>query len=185
MVILLARNWWALAWRGLVAVLFGVATFAWPGLTLTALTMLFGTFALLDGAFALAATLVDRSHGSYGGALMAEGVIGIAVGILALLWPVQMAIALIYLIAAWALVTGVLEIVAALQLRREVDGEWLLVMVGILSVFFGLALVLWPRAGALALLWLIGAYALLFGAFLLALALRLRAWGRRFPSPGV
>jgi uncharacterized membrane protein HdeD (DUF308 family) len=93
-----------------------------------------------------------------------------------------MALALDYVIAAWALLTGVLEIAAALRLRREVDGEWLLVLVGIFSVLFGLALAVWPRAGALAVVRLIGAYALIFGVLLLALALRLRAWPQRFPS---
>jgi uncharacterized membrane protein HdeD (DUF308 family) len=185
MIVFLARNWWALAWRGMIAVLFGVAAFAWPGSTLTVLAMFFGAFALLDGALALATTMVGRPRGSYARALIAEGVVGIAVGILALLWPMPMITALIYLIAAWAMITGVLEIFMALQLRREVDGEWLLAMAGILSMFLGLVLALWPRAAAYALLWLIGAYAVLFGAALLALALRLRTWGRRFPSVGV
>lgn len=185
MLILLARNWWALAWRGLVAVLFGVAALAWTGPTLTALALLFGAFALLDGAFALAAALVGRPPGPLWGALLAEGLLGIAAGILALTWPWVMALALVYLVAAWALVTGALEIAAAVRLRSEVDGEWLLALCGGLSVLLGLALGLWPGAGAVALAWLIGLYALAFGALLLALAFRLRAWARQFPPVGV
>ena len=118
------------------------------------------------------------------GALIAEGLLGIATGVLALLWPWLMALAIVYLIAAWALVTGVLEIAAAVRLRREVDGEWLMALCGVLSVIFGLALGLWPGAGAVALAWLIGAYALVFGALLLALAFRLRAWTHRYQSLG-
>ena len=101
---------------------------------------------------------------------------------LALLWPWLMALAIVYLIAAWALVTGVLEIAAAVRLRREVEGEWLMALCGVLSVILGLALGLWPGAGAVALAWLIGAYALVFGALLLALAFRLRAWTHRYQS---
>lgn len=184
MVILLARNWWVLAWRGLVAMLFGVAALAWPGPTLMALALLFGAFALLDGALALAAAWIGRPRGPYWGALIAEGLLGIATGVLALLWPWLMALAIVYLIAAWALVTGVLEIAAAVRLRREVNGEWLMALCGVLSVIFGLALGLWPGAGAVALAWLIGAYALVFGALLLALAFRLRAWTHRYQSLG-
>jgi uncharacterized membrane protein HdeD (DUF308 family) len=184
MVILLARNWWTLALRGLAAILFGVAAFAWPGLTLMVLALLFGAYALIDGAFAVAAALVGSPRGLPWWALLAEGLLGILVGVLTLLWPGLTALALLYLIAAWALATGVLEIVAAFRLQREIEGEWLLALGGVLSALFGLTLALWPGAGALALVWLIGAYAVLFGILLLVLAFRLRGWVRRFESPG-
>jgi uncharacterized membrane protein HdeD (DUF308 family) len=182
--ILLARNWWTLALRGLVAVLFGVAAFAWPGLTLVALTLLFGVYALIDGAFALAAAIVGRPPGLLWWALLAEGLLGIGTGIVTLLWPGLTALALLYLIAAWAVATGAFEIAAAVRLRKEIEGEWLLALGGILSVGLGLALALKPGAGALALIWLIGAYALLFGILLLILAFRLRAWARQAPLLG-
>jgi uncharacterized membrane protein HdeD (DUF308 family) len=184
-VILLARNWWALAWRGLVAVLFGAMALAWPGPTLTALALLFGAFALLDGTLVLAAATVGRCRGPSWGALLAEGWLGIAAGVLALSWPWLMALALVYVIAGWALVTGTLEIAAAVRLRGEIEGEWLLGLCGGLSILFGLALGLWPGAAAVALAWLIGAYALAFGVLVLALAFRLRAWARNFPPLGV
>jgi uncharacterized membrane protein HdeD (DUF308 family) len=185
MVILLARNWWALASFGFVAVLFGVAAFAWPGLTLVALTLLFGVYALVDGAFAVVAAIRGDPRGLPWWALLIEGLLGLAAGVLTLLWPGLTALALLYLIAAWAVATGVFEIAAATRLRKEIAGEWLLTLGGILSVGFGLALVLRPAAGALALIWLIGAYALGSGILLLVLALRLRAWARQLTALGV
>src|SRR3954454_23547594 len=160
MVIVLARNWWALALRGLFAVLFGIAAFAWPGITLGALVLLYGAFALVDGVFAIAAALAGQARRAPWWALLIEGVAGIAVGIMTFAWPGITAIALLYLIAAWALVTGVFEVVAAIRLRKEIQGEWMLALSGILSILFGLALVANPAAGALAVVWLIGAYSI-------------------------
>src|SRR4051794_18320940 len=154
MVMVLARNWWALVLRGLFAVLFGIMAFAWPGITLGALVLLYGAYALVDGIFAIAAALAGRTGGLPWWAMLLEGVAGIAVGIMTFAWPGITAIVLLYLIAAWALVTGVLEIVAAIRLCREIRGEWLLALSGILSVLFGLALVVNPGAGALAVVWL-------------------------------
>jgi len=176
MVIVLARNWWALALRGLVAVLFGIMAFAWPGITLAALVLLYGAFALADGILAVAAAVVGRTQGMPWWALLLEGVTGIAVGILTFFWPGITALALLYLIAAWALVTGVFEIAAAIRLRRDIQGEWLLVLSGVLSILFGLALVVNPGAGALAVIWLIGAYAIASGVLLIVLGFKLRSW---------
>ncbi|MGB2612507.1 MAG: HdeD family acid-resistance protein [Isosphaeraceae bacterium] len=182
MVIVLARNWWALALRGLVAVLFGIMAFAWPGITLAALVLLYGAFALADGILAVAAAVVGRTQGMPWWALLLEGVTGIAVGILTFFWPGITALALLYLIAAWALVTGVFEIAAAIRLRREIQGEWLLVLSGVLSILFGLALVVNPGAGALAVIWLIGAYAIASGVLLIVLGFKLRSWSRSMSS---
>jgi uncharacterized membrane protein HdeD (DUF308 family) len=182
MVIVLARNWWALALRGFLAVLFGIMAFALPGITLGALVLLYGAYALIDGIFAIAAALVGRTGGLPWWALLVEGLVGIAVGVMTFAWPGITALVLLYLIAAWAVVTGVLEIAAAIQLRREVRGEWLLALSGVLSVLFGLALVINPGAGALAVVWLIGAYAIAFGALLLVLGFRLRSFSRRLSS---
>jgi len=182
MVIVLARNWWALALRGLFAILFGIAAFAWPGITLGALVLLYGAYALVDGVFAIAAAVVGRTDGMPWWALVLEGVAGIAVGIMTFAWPGITALVLLYLIAAWAVVTGIFEIVAAVRLRKEIQGEWLLALSGILSVLFGFALVFNPLAGALAVVWLIGAYAIAFGVLMIALAFRLRSWARQASS---
>jgi uncharacterized membrane protein HdeD (DUF308 family) len=181
-VIALARNWWALALRGLFGVLFGIAAFAWPGLTLGALVLLYGAYAFADGVFALAAALAGRTEIRPWWALLLEGVAGIGVGVLTIFWPGITALALLYLIAAWAVVTGVFEIAAAIRLRKEIPGEWLLALSGVVSVLFGLALVINPGAGALAMVWLIGAYAILFGVLLIALGFRLRSFVRRVSS---
>jgi uncharacterized membrane protein HdeD (DUF308 family) len=175
LVIILARNWWALALRGLCAVLFGIAAFALPGITLGALVLLYGAFALVDGIFNVATALVGRTHGLPWWAMLVEGLFGIAVGV-TFIWPGITALALLYLIAAWAFVTGVLEIAAAVRLRKEIQGEWLLASGGILSILFGLLLVINPGAGALAIVWLIGGYAIAFGVLLLVLGFRLRSW---------
>ena len=150
--------------------------FAWPGITLAALVLLYGAFALADGILAIAAAVVGRTQGMPWWALLLEGVTGVAVGILTFFWPGITALALLYLIAAWALVTGVFEIAAAIRLRREIQGEWLLFFSGVLSILFGLALVVNPGAGALAVIWLIGAYAIASGVLLIVLGFKLRSW---------
>jgi len=184
MVIALARNWWALALRGVVAVLFGITAFAWPGITLGVLVLLYGAYSLVDGVFALAAALVGSPRGVPWWALLLEGLAGIAVGIMTFAWPGITALVLLYLIAAWAIVTGILEIVTAVRLRREIRGEWVLALSGVLSVLFGLALVVNPGAGALAVVWLIGAYAVASGILMLVLGFQLRSWLRRASSIG-
>lgn len=180
LVIVLARNWWALALRGFFDVLFGIAAFVIPGITLVALVFLYGAFAMVDGIFALTAVLLGRTQGGRPWwSLLLEGIFGIAVGILTFAWPGITALALLYLIAAWALVTGILEITAAIRLRKEIEGEWLLALAGILSVLFALMLVANPGAGALAVVWIIGAYAIAFGVLLMMLGFRLRSWLRQ------
>src|SRR5207249_6104528 len=167
----IARNWWALALRGLAAVLFGLLTFFVPGVTLVTLVLLFGAYALLDGLFNVLAFFRVASHHW---ALLIEGVIGIIAGVLTFAWPAITAIALLYVIAFWAIFTGVFEIVAGIRLRKVIANEWLLLLMGVLSALFGLLILFAPGAGALAIVLWIGAYALIFGIFLLALAFRLR-----------
>jgi uncharacterized membrane protein HdeD (DUF308 family) len=182
MVVVLARNWWALALRGLAAVLFGIMAFAWPGMTLGVLVLLYGAYALVDGVLAIIAAVAGRTSGMPWWALLLEGVLGITVGILTFAWPGITALVLLYLIAAWAVATGVFEVVAAIRLRREIRGEWLLALSGIISVLFGIALVINPVGGALAVVWLIGAYAIAFGVLLIALGFRLRGAAKKFAT---
>jgi uncharacterized membrane protein HdeD (DUF308 family) len=167
----LARNWWALALRGLVALMFGLLTFVLPGITLVTLILLFGAYALADGIFNIVAFFRVASHHW---ALLIEGLIGIIAGILTFVWPAITALALLYVIAFWAIFTGIFEIVAGIRLRKVITNEWLLLLMGILSLLFGLFVLIAPGVGALAIVLWIGAYALVFGIFLLALAFRLR-----------
>jgi uncharacterized membrane protein HdeD (DUF308 family) len=176
----LARNWWALALRGVAAVLFGLLTFFLPGITLVTLVVLFGTYALVDGLFNLLAFFRVASHHW---ALLIEGVIGIIAGVLTFTWPTITAIALLYLIAFWAIFTGVFEIVAGIRLRQVIANEWLLLLMGVLSALFGFLILFAPGAGALAIVLSIGVYALMFGIVLLALAFRLRGHRRQATVP--
>jgi uncharacterized membrane protein HdeD (DUF308 family) len=165
----------SLAIRGAAAVLFGVITLVWPGLTLTALILLFGALALIDGVSMLVAAFTSGSHDGASKALVVlVGLAGVAAGIITFLWPDITALALLFVVAGWAFVTGVLEIVAAVRLRRELRGEWLLALVGVLSVLFAVLIVITPGAGALVITWLIGWYAVFAGVMRLALAWRLR-----------
>ncbi len=175
MAILLARNWWAVLLRGIAALLFGIAALIWPGLALSVLVFLFGAYAVVDGIFALASALGGGAQPNRGW-LAFEGIISILAGIVAFVWPGITALALLYLIAAWAIVTGVVEIMSAIALRRQIEGELFLGLAGVASIIFGLLLVIFPSSGALAVIWLIGAYAIVFGLILIALALRLRGW---------
>lgn len=172
---LVTRNWWLIALRGAAAIIFGILALIWPGPALLTLVFLFGIYALLDGIFSIGATISGHTGGRPRWLVLLEGLAGIIAGILTFVWPGLTALVLLYVIALWALVTGVLEIVAAIELRRELKSEWVLVLSGIASIIFGILLLLFPGAGALALIWLIGIYAIVFGLLLLGLAFRLRA----------
>jgi uncharacterized membrane protein HdeD (DUF308 family) len=171
---LLARNWWLLALRGLAGVLFGILAFIWPGVTLVALVFLFGAFALVNGILSLILAWNAPKGFPRFGSLILGGILGIAAGIITFILPGITALGLLIMIAAWAIATGILEIVAAIKLRKVITNEWLWVLAGILSVIFGVLLLLQPAAGALVLVWWIGAYALVFGIVLMILAFRLR-----------
>jgi uncharacterized membrane protein HdeD (DUF308 family) len=168
----LGRYWWAIALRGVVAIIFGILAFAWPGLTISVLVLIWGAFALVDGI--LTGIAGFQAQGGTRWALLFEGLVGIAAGVLTFVWPGLTALVLLYIIAAWALVTGVLEIIAAIRLRQVIDNEWMMVLSGVASVLFGIALVVNPTVGALAVAWLIGAYAIVIGVLMLVLAFRLR-----------
>jgi len=172
---ILSRNWWALALRGLAAILFGILAFAWPGITLFVLILFFGAYMLVDGIFAIVAAVRAAREETRWWLLLVEGILGVVAGLVTFFWPGLTALALLYLIAAWAIVTGIMEIVEAIRLRQELVGEWALILSGALSVIFGVLLVVIPaRAGLLSLTWLIGIYAVAFGVLLVILAFRVR-----------
>jgi uncharacterized membrane protein HdeD (DUF308 family) len=169
----LARNWWLILLRGVLSIAFGVLAFVWPGITLFTLVILYGAFAFVDGVVSLVAAVRGGTPAPRWW-LALVGVFGIAAGLLTLFWPQITALVLLLFIAAWAIVTGILEIVGAIRLRHEIEGEWWLIASGVLSVTFGVLLVLWPGAGALAMVLVIGSFAILLGILLIGFALRLR-----------
>ena len=169
-----AGHWWALALRGAIAIFFGLAALLRPGIALAALILLFGAYALVDGVFAVVGVFGGTRSGTPRWLLFVEGVVSILAGIIAFIFPGLTAIALLYLVAAWAVITGLAEIATAIRLRQEIRGEWALIIGGILSVLFGLLLAVLPGVGILSLIWLIGAYAVAFGVLLLIAAFRVR-----------
>ena len=168
------RHWWAVALRGVMAILFGLMALFWPHLTLGVLVIFFGAFALVGGIFAVVAALGDRGVHDRWGMLLAEGVVGIAIGLVTFFWPLITALILLYLIAIWAIVTGVLEIAVAVWMHRAAGNEWMLLLGGIASLLFGVLLAELPGVGLLALTWVIGIYALIFGVLLLFLGFQWR-----------
>lgn len=174
----LSRNWWAVMLRGVAGVLFGIVTFMAPGISLAALVLVFGAYAFVDGVFSIASAI--RRHGATDQwwLLLLQGVIGVLVGVATIVWPGITALVLLYLIAFWALLTGVLEIAAAIRLRRAITNEWLLALSGIVALTVGVMLLLFPGAGVLAVVLWIGAYAIVTGILLIMLAFRLRSIGR-------
>ena len=170
----LAQNWWALVLRGVCAVLFGVGAFAWPGITLAVLILLYGAYALVEGVLEVAWALMGRQGGSFPWGVLLAGLAGVAIGIVTFVSPGLTALALLYVIAAWAIVRGVFELVAAISLRKELENEWLLALNGLLSVALGVLLIVAPGAGALALLWWIGGFAIVAGILMIVLGLRLK-----------
>ncbi len=173
---ILFRNWWVLLLRGLVAIAFGVLIWVQPGISLAALVLLFGAYSMADGILGVWTAVAARKEREQWWVLLLEGLLGIGVGILTFLVPGITALVLLFYIAIWAIATGVLEIVAAIRLRKEIDGEWLLILSGLASVVFGVILMAQPGAGALAVLWLIATYAIVFGVLLVILALKARSF---------
>ena len=161
--------------RGIAAVLFGLAALFWPGLTFLVLIVFFGVYALIDGIFAIVAGI--RGSAGRRWLLLAEGVLSVLAGLAVLFWPGISALVLLYVISFWAILTGLLRVVMAIWLRREIENEWLMILSGVLSVLFGVVLGALPGVGLLSLVWLVGIYALIFGVALIAFSLMVR--GRR------
>jgi len=168
------RHWWVVALRGLAAIVFGILAFVWPGVTLSVLVLLFGAYAIVDGVLALYAAVRSGAGGGQFWAALLEGIVGVVAGLVAFFYPGLTALALLFVIAAWAILTGIMEIIVAVRLRQVIDHEWAMIFSGVLSVLFGIVLFAQPGAGALAVVWLIGLYAVIFGIALLVFAWRLR-----------
>jgi uncharacterized membrane protein HdeD (DUF308 family) len=179
---ILSRSWWVLLLRGLVAIAFGVLTWLQPGISLAALVLLFGAYSMVDGILGIWTAIAGRKDHEHWWVLLLGGLLGIGIGVMTFLVPGVTALALLFYIAIWAIATGVLEIVAAIRLRKEIEGEWLLILSGLASVLFGVLLMAQPGAGALALLWLIATFAVVFGILLLILAFKARSFGKRIAS---
>jgi uncharacterized membrane protein HdeD (DUF308 family) len=178
--VVLVGNWWSFVLRGIFAILFGVLCFILPGMALLTLIYMFGIFALADGILRIiAAFRRSAPQQQPWWALLIGGIFSIIAGVIAFFSPGITTIALLYLIAAWALVTGGFEIAAAIRLRKQIDNEWILVLSGVLSIIFGVMLFIFPGAGALAMVWWIGIYAIIFGALMISLGVKLRSWIRR------
>jgi uncharacterized membrane protein HdeD (DUF308 family) len=160
--------------RGIVGVAIGALAILWPGITLAVLVGIFGFYAILDGITNLMLGLSRREPHTGSWAQAVQGVFGVCAGVLALLWPGVTALVLVLFIGAWAIVTGVLEIIAAVRLRRVISGEWLLALSGCMSVLFGILVFAFPGAGAVSIAWILGVYTAAAGMLLIVLGLRLR-----------
>lgn len=172
----LTKNWWLIVLRGVLAILFGLAAFLVPGLAWLTLILLFGTYAILDGVFAMLSGLISSKFSPRWWVFLLEGLVSVAAGIIAVLRPDLASAVLIGVIAAWAILTGVLEIVAAIRLRREITNEWMLAFGGFVSILFGVLVFFQPATAGLVITLMIGAYALIFGVLLVVLGFRLRKW---------
>ena len=176
---LLRRNWGWVVLRGVAAVLFGLLAFALPGITLAVLVLIWGAYAIVDGVLALIAAYRVRDRGRPFWSLLIVGLLGIVAGVVTFLWPVMTALLLLMFIAAWAVVMGIFQIIAAIRLRKVIQNEWLLALSGVLSVLFGLLMFWQPGAGALTVIWAVAAYALVFGVLLIWLGFRLKQYAGR------
>ena len=178
----LSRGWWKLLLRGLAAILFAVLAFTNPGISLAALVIVFGAYAFVDGVLNVWMGISGRKEYDDWWVMLLIGLVGIGVGIITFMTPGITALALLFYIAIWAIVRGTLEIVAAVRLRKEIRNEWLLVLAGVASILFGVLLMARPGAGALAVVWLIAAYAFVLGIILMALAFKVRRFSKRMAT---
>ena len=179
----IARNWWVFLLRGIVAILFGVLAFLRPGITLEALVLLFAFWALFDGVFSLIGSVGAAEAREPWWPLVLIGLLGIAAGILTLRYPGVTALALLFVIAFWSILRGIIEIVAAVRLRDLIQGEWWFILGGIASIVFGVLVVMYPVSGLLAAVWLLGIYAVIFGITQIMLGFRLRGLAGELPTP--
>jgi uncharacterized membrane protein HdeD (DUF308 family) len=175
----LSRHWWAFLARGLCAVAFGILTWVWPGITLRAVMVAFGAFALANGVLSISKAIDSWAEKDDRWVFVLEGILGIGIAFITLFAPRVTAVALLFYIAAWTLAMGILEIVIAIRLRKEIEGEFWLFLAGLVSVIFAVLLMLFPGSGILGFVWVLATYAIVFGILLIILALRLLAQVRR------
>ena len=175
---LLAKNWWAFLLRGILAIVFGIAAIFFPQAAFLSLVLIFGAFALVDGIFTLISAFAGNARSEGWWWLIFEGLFGILVGVLTVWQPFAMGLAWVFMIAAWAVVTGVFEIVTAIRLRKVITGEWMLILAGVISVLFGILAAVYPGTGAAAIGMIVGIYALIFGVIFIVLAFQLRKFGK-------
>ncbi|WP_250563062.1 HdeD family acid-resistance protein [Sphaerisporangium fuscum] len=176
------RHWWVLAIRGVVAIVFGVLALAWPLITLLALVVLFGAWAIVSGIFTLIGAFRGAHSAEFRAWMIVSGVLGIVAGLIAWAWPGITALALLMLIAAYAVIIGAVEIIATVRRHRAGETDWMYLASGVLAVIFGILLFIWPAKGALAVTWLIGVFAIVYGVSLLVLAYRVREIAHRGPA---
>ena len=177
------HSWWMLLVRGILALLFGIIAIAFPGLTVIVLVALFGAYSLVDGIFAVVVSFQERQMTNRWWVLLIEGIVGIVVGLLVFILPtLATALALLYVIAAWAIITGIFEIGAGFMLGASIGRGWLIAIAGIISVLFGIVLIIRPGAGILSLIWLLGIYAIIFGVLLIVRAFQFRSSGASAPA---
>lgn len=173
---LLARSWWMLALQGALALTFGILALVWPDATLIVLVAFFAAWALLGGAASVTAAIQHRKTDAGWWLVLLLGVVSLAAGLIAIFNPGITILALVLVMGVNALITGVLQIVVAIRLRKQIEREWLLALAGVVAVIFGVLVVLFPAAGALAMVWLVSFYATFTGILLLALAFKARKW---------
>ena len=171
---LLARNWWLFLLRGILALVFGVVALFFPAAAFMSLVLVFGAFALVDGVFALISAFTSNARTENWWWIILEGIFGILIGVLTVIQPAAMGEAWLLLIAAWAIVTGIFEIITAIRLRKAIEGELWLILGGLVSIVFGVLVLVYPTSGVFAIGFMIGVYAIIFGVTFIALALRLR-----------
>ena len=170
----IGSRWWLFLLRGIAAILFGILAFAWPGLTLLTLVVVFAIYAIFDGVFAIATAIMGTENHRWW-LLLLGGIVSIVAGLVVLNYPLMSATVFVYFLAVWAIMTGIAEILFGVQLRDAIKDEWLYVLGGIVSIIFGVWVLREPVAGALAEVWLIAMYALIFGIIQVVLSFRLKA----------
>lgn len=175
----IVRNWWSFVLRGVLGVILGLVAFAYPGATIGALVILYGAFAMADGLLALSSLLFGRTGEQPWWSLLLEGIVGVAAGIVAFSLPLATALVLVYVVAAWSIIKGIFMVASAIRLRREIDGEWALGLAGVLSVVFGVLVMLSPVAGATAIAWILGFYLVSFGILAIVTGYHLRKADKR------
>lgn len=178
----ITRSWWLFLLRGIAAIIFGILALVNPGTTITALVIVFGIYAVVDGIMTIIAAFQMRETVDQWWVVLLEGIAGIAVGIIVLVYPQITAQVFLYLIAFWAIFTGIMEIIAAIRLSKEIGNQWSLVLAGILSVVLGVLLLVYPSSGAVGLIWAIGIYAILFGILIVYLAFKVRGYAKQITS---